>query len=858
MPMGEVALILFCAQMAGLHGNTCLHTLSLRHNHLAATAAKAIGEMLMQNIGLRILALSWNALGPTAGELLSRGIPENKSLQLLDLSWNGLETKGAVAVVNALASNKGLTMLSLSSTRLSDGACPHIVAALSQNSVIEQLMLNGNSITESGTQTLVQALQINRTLKHLGLMGMAKSVETIGMECLSQRIEAERPEGTYALQLEKPSEREIALQLISLDRGRGGGLMRDVRQNGLMLPSGPPEGWPASMPATGILEFNFVKSRSSDSHAVLDSKKLTALIEELQKPYMSDSAKVSRIMMLAPYTMLYSSQIVQLLQGLTTGDALVHSACVLFTRCVDLETGADEICGTLPQRDSHFFCQQLGHVTNFRGANPTGHYELSLHIQHQRMLAIRLKDQAEKEGSAVTWKNVLYERTTQSIRFPSRAGPPEDWAGSIPIHGHLTLDYISSVQAPPSATAVTPSELNAVLASCDLSQSSLLTQTHTGADVWPDRVRKWRAAVCKIWLTCMQIVSVMACFGAGPDRVEVAVSSWARCIDKSNTWQLLYHMSGMEQNVFMVRLGPGSVWKLLGKHISCHWFLDYAITEHEEVAGHLVREAQAEDSQNWFNLKLSGRSKTFPENAAMLGFLTTESKTPIVHVNTLFQDSWVGICKLSGAALDGMTNQERLEIRNRTAQRLNLEFMLEFSPYFDCAAETRTGVPGWKSAKALLEPMATAVPWVAVWNRTVRKMVRLKMKDLAEGAESPLHEWFLAMTHNSPWMDTAAFEAWLNQSGYPTAICSWLSKQMSKIAREENSHVKGHASDINFSQFSGLLRQNIPEVRKSEGLQKDLLVHKFINKLKAARRETLQNEAGSEPGGSPLPAPSQT
>lgn len=121
----------------------------------------------------------------------------------------------------------------------------------------------------------------------------------------------------------------------------------------------------------------------------------------------------------------------------------------------------------------------------------------------------------------------------------------------------------------------------------------------------------------------------------------------------------------------------------------------------------------------------AGRNKTFPENAAMLGFLTTESKTPIVHVNTLFNDSWTEVCKLSVQAFEGMTQQERLEVRTRTAQRLNFEFLLEFSPYFDCPMEDRGGVPAWKSGKALLEPMGAVAPWVAIWNRTVRKMVCL-------------------------------------------------------------------------------------------------------------------------------------
>lgn len=126
--------------------------------------------------------------------------------------------------------------------------------------------------------------------------------------------------------------------------------------------------------------------------------------------------------------------------------------------------------------------------------------------------------------------------------------------------------------------------------------------------------------------------------------------------------------------------------------------------------------------------------------------------------------------------------------------------------------------------------------------------VRLKRRHLTEGTESPLKEWFLIATNDSPWMDTMGFEAWANQSGYPTAVCTWLSKQMSRIAMEvcsklsdsrllhssimitqrqsernlciqENVHLKGHTADISFNQFSRLIRLRIPEVQKTAGLQ---------------------------------------
>lgn len=77
--------------------------------------------------------------------------------------------------------------------------------------------------------------------------------------------------------------------------------------------------------------------------------------------------------------------------------------------------------------------------------------------------------------------------------------------------------------------------------------------------------------------------------------------------------------------------------------------------------------------------------------------------------------------------------------------------------------------------------------------------VRLKRRNLPEGTESPLKEWFLTATNDSPWMDTTGFEVWANQSGYPTAVCTWLSKQMSRIALEVCREMRK----------SGLLRRSI-------------------------------------------------
>ena len=184
----------------------------------------------------------------------------------------------------------------------------------------------------------------------------------------------------------------------------------------------------------------------------------------------------------------------------------------------------------------------------------------------------------------------------------------------------------------------------------------------------------------------------------------------------------------------------------------------------------------------------AGRAKSFPENSAMLAFLYTESKTPIVHVQTMFSDSWRTICKVSEASHAAMTPQERADVRLKAAQRLNLDFLLEWSPYFPSVGEDLTGVPAFACNAELMQPLAKLPPWEAAWNRTVRKIVRLKMRELEgrdEGlkGDTPLSELFYVCTQQAALMNRGHFEQWANQSGLTTSAVSWLSKQMSQVAQ---------------------------------------------------------------------------
>lgn len=224
-------------------------------------------------------------------------------------------------------------------------------------------------------------------------------------------LDPQCPQGTYTLSLGQKAERAVALGLIRLDAEAEGGPgqhLRNVRLNGNEVGALTERGWPDKLPALGLLEADFTRLPELAVQHVLDFKKVANLEREFQKDSTTDLTKMKTLLTVAPYSYLYAAQIAKLLRCIGTGDMLVRAACVLFTRCVDLEDGGyTTILRALPERDQYFVRLTLGSTGCFKGSNPTGHYELNLSIAAQRMLAVRLKDAALDEGQAHTWRNVL-------------------------------------------------------------------------------------------------------------------------------------------------------------------------------------------------------------------------------------------------------------------------------------------------------------------------------------------------------------------------------------------------------------------------------------------------------------------
>lgn len=65
--------------------------------------------------------------------------------------------------------------------------------------------------------------------------------------------------------------------------------------------------------------------------------------------------------------------------------------------------------------------------------NPTGHYELSLVLQTDAMMASKLLELAVDEGACLNWRNMQYKGKVTHSGY----GAPEEWGHKVPTAGTL-------------------------------------------------------------------------------------------------------------------------------------------------------------------------------------------------------------------------------------------------------------------------------------------------------------------------------------------------------------------------------------------------------------------------------------
>ncbi|CAD7702924.1 unnamed protein product, partial [Ostreobium quekettii] len=589
------------------------------------------------------------------------------------------------------------------------------------NDVLEKLYLDGNPLGDSGARHLMHALRENKSVKFLGLQGSNMTSAVVEGQAHAAQFNPACPDGSYELDLSDQTERAVAVQLCQLDNAADDDFMRNVKLDKQSISSIKALDWPDRLPTVGTLTVDYVTIKTRRVMHVIDQKKLAALEAQFCKPAMSDTERSSLVSMFAPYHFFLCHQIGHMLQSFTLGDERVDAAVVLFARAVDTDVHLNALLEPLHERERRQFLQLLGFYAYYVFTNPTGHYELNLTTPAHRHIANRIKDAALAEPENLVWKNIVFDKYSEQTRISGSYGPPEKWKTIIPSVGSLSLDYVSHESLP---------EVRSQLS---------------------------------------------------PQRVEAAVVCYANIVDKENFWQVLYALKGIEQATAALRLGPLTVFN--PKHASIHWLLDFSHPSHEEAARKLVGVASSDQElPNLWNIRLNGRRRHIPENNNMWAVLKTDTRTPILEFDFLGADAWENYG--SGMKEEGdMTGGEKLEFRKRQAQRLETIRLKQFYPYFP--DDSGYKAPEWQTRRALMKPLLEKSPWLAVWDRQVRKLVRLAIRMGELQGCSPLDDVYDQHTKGDL-MTLAELAQVTKSSGYTRAEAAHYENLFMEVMKEQD------------------------------------------------------------------------
>ena len=136
----------------------------------------------------------------------------------------------------------------------------------------------------------------------------------------------------------------------------------------------------------------------------------------------------------------------------------------------------------------------------------------------------------------------------------------------------------------------------------------------------------------------------------------------------------------------------------------------------------------------------SGRRKQITENSNLWAVLTTDTFTPFLEFDFIGNDSWNCVFDLDPEELAALNNGEKLELRKHyvdsslpghrcdlsirlQAARLEAQRMRQIYGYFrDSSGYTCSE---WQTRKNLMQPLLEKPPWLAVWDRLLRRLVRM-------------------------------------------------------------------------------------------------------------------------------------
>jgi Ran GTPase-activating protein (RanGAP) involved in mRNA processing and transport len=184
---------------------------NLNVNAQNLTGGASVAAALKHNNTLLSLNLSWNKLGLASSNHLGYALTTNNSLTSINLAYNTIRDEGAEVIGSSLALNKSLRILNLSSNGIGPQGTLVLSSGLRLCEGLERLDISGNPIGRQGVQSLLQTLNYHSVHRTFNLSDCV--FDDSGPKIA---VDLEFPTGKYSLDLAKPSNRCLVMELCLL------------------------------------------------------------------------------------------------------------------------------------------------------------------------------------------------------------------------------------------------------------------------------------------------------------------------------------------------------------------------------------------------------------------------------------------------------------------------------------------------------------------------------------------------------------------------------------------------------------------------------------------------------------------
>jgi len=438
--------------------------LDLASCQLGEPAALSLATMLEENGSVKWLSVAWNTLSTRAAKRIGQSLQNNVSLEHLDMSCCGLGDSGGSHIVGALIDNVYLTEINLSSNSLGVNTCQALAASLRENSTLEKIHIRDNSVgLEGGLMLLTECRDsppgpARRALPEIHLegcnflpKGMSGSAESITL------FNMDNPNGHYNLDLSKPHQYQVAVNLLKLRAEQGPDCWRNVKLNSTFLYISDSMKWPQRMPEKGTLLLDFLSGkRVSKDIETMSEEKLWAFWDCLDHSSVTDDWRLELVRLMTTATHFSAQQADVIIRKFSwTGLMKQEAAFLIFGRLYDpqnLETALK----SMSESEQETFMHRLGMLAIFHPRNPTGSYAFNLKRQLDSSILYRLLNSFSMEverfpkENLECFRNVVFDGKPTQISVPP--GHPDSWVP--PAKGILELDFVSHLTPPASASTM--------------------------------------------------------------------------------------------------------------------------------------------------------------------------------------------------------------------------------------------------------------------------------------------------------------------------------------------------------------------------------------------------------------------